>query len=163
MSMLASLASIDQRTLEGFQRHPSTIAAFIDKRDDTPPERLQLHKMWHALHYMLTGTVWSTEGPLGQAILGGKDIGPDVGYGPARVLAPEQVRASSEALAKVSVADFRSRFAPSTMEAADIYPSGIWVREKDTILDELTPLFENLAAFYRHAAARKNSVLLWIR
>lgn len=162
MSMNGSLASIDAAELAGLQRDPQTTEFFIEDRFTNPRRELHLHKMWHALHFLLTGTAWDNNGPLGQALLGGEDIGPNMGYGPARLLLPDEVSSTAAALAKISTEEFRSRFAPSTMEAADIYPSVIWVREQDTVLDELTPLFEELAAFYSDAARRGDSILLWM-
>lgn len=162
MGMSAYLAAVDARTLQRLKSDPDSVIPFIEAIDDPPPHELRLHKMWQAIHYMLTGTAWNTAGPLGQAILGGEDIGPDVGYGSARILAPDRVHATSHALAKITVAEFRSRFNPSQMEAADIYPN-IWIREKDTILEELTAHFENLTSFYRHTASRNDGALLWIQ
>ncbi len=43
---------------------------------------LDLDKMWHGAHWILTGTAWDAAGPLGQVILGGEEIGEDGGYGP---------------------------------------------------------------------------------
>jgi hypothetical protein len=131
--------------------------------EDADPQReLRLRKMWHALHFLLTGTAWDNQGPVGQAIIGGEDIGPDIGYGPARILSPEDVKATAVALGAITNDQFRSRFAPTEMEAVDIYPSNIWVREKDTILGELAPLFQALVQFYRDAAARGDGMLLWM-
>src|SRR5271163_2074263 len=54
-------------------------------------EGLTLEKSWHCLHYLLTGTAWETGTVLGKTILGGTEIGPDMGYGPARYLVPNEV------------------------------------------------------------------------
>jgi hypothetical protein len=162
MSMLAYLAMIDASVAATFRREADSILRFIENDQLLPPARLELHKMWQGLHFILTGTAWNNSGPLGQAILGGDDVGPNLGYGPARLRAPEQVRATSEALSTIAVADFRRRFDPSAMDAAGVYP-GIWMRERDTILDELVPLFENLRAFYRNTATRHYGALLWMR
>lgn len=162
MSMNAYLAAIDARTLAEFQRDPDGIADYLEDLEEAGGSELRLRKMWQALHFMLTGTAWEIEGPLGQALLGGEDIGPDIGYGPARILMPSDVLEISNALSKISVAEFRARFAPERMEAEDIYPTMIWVREKDTVIDELTSLFEALKAFYQAAASRKNGLVLWM-
>lgn len=162
MSMNAYLAAIDVRALKQLKADPDSVVAFIEAIDDPPPHELYLHKMWHAIHYMLTGTAWSAAGPLGQAILGGEEVGPNLGYGPARILTPDKVRATSQALAGLSVAEFRGRFDPSQMETAGIYPN-IWMRERDTILEELTAHFENLTSFYRSTASRGDGALLWMQ
>lgn len=158
MSMNASLTAVDAPTWERLRRDPDLIVDFLEDVD--PPRELHLRKMWHALHFLLTGTTWDSQGPVGQAIIGGEDIGPDIGYGPARILAPEEVKATAAALTTITNDQFKSRFVPTRMEAVDIYPSDIWVREKDTILSELLPLFQKLVQFYRDAAARGDGMLL---
>jgi hypothetical protein len=51
---------------------------------------LNLEKSWHVLHYLLTGKAEKAPPPVGNAVLGGQDIGGDRGYGPARFLTPQQ-------------------------------------------------------------------------
>lgn len=161
MSMNAYMIALTPAELEKFRRDPALISAVVFDRRRSPGT-LQLHKMWQALHFMLTGTAWDSSGALGQAILGGADVGPDIGYGPARILTPTEVQETSDALGRITAAEFKRRFAPEEMEAQDIYPTGIWVAEKDTITDDLVVLFEQLVAFYRGAASRKDSALLWM-
>jgi hypothetical protein len=161
MSMNAYLAALTAQRIEEFRRDPDSLVEFLEELDQSENE-LRLRKMWQATHFMMTGTAWNTSGPLGQAIMGGEDIGPDIGYGPARFLTPPQVQETAQALAKLSMADFRKGFAPEVMEREDIYPSSIWVREKDTVVVELAQLFEDLVSFYRGAASRNDAVLLWM-
>jgi hypothetical protein len=63
---------------------------------------LNLEKSWHVLHYLLTGKAEKAPPPVGNAILGGQDIGGDLGYGPARFLTPQQVREVRIALSAIS-------------------------------------------------------------
>lgn len=56
------------------------------QRDGT----LRLEKSWHVLHYVLSGSAEVVTSPLSQALLGGREVGNDVGYGPARILEPRQ-------------------------------------------------------------------------
>src|ERR1043166_1734378 len=55
--------------------------------------QLDLEKSWHGLHYLLAQDPTKTQAGAGQAILGGKEVGKDVGYGPARILSPKEVAA----------------------------------------------------------------------
>jgi Domain of unknown function (DUF1877) len=71
---------------------------------------LNLEKSWHVLHYLLTGETEEAQPPLGNAILGGKEIGDDLGYGPARFLTPQQVQEVASALASMKKEDLASRF-----------------------------------------------------
>ncbi|HVH36263.1 MAG TPA: YfbM family protein [Tahibacter sp.] len=92
------------------------VTAAPDEIDDFlfPPEaenpfegQIGLDKSWHAIHYVLTGTAGPDGSVLGDAILGGREIGPDLGYGRARLLPADRVHEIADALAAV---DFRERF-----------------------------------------------------
>lgn len=120
-------------------------------------EGLSLDKSWHALHYLLTGRAGEAPPPLGDAILGGTELGEDVGYGPARFLTPEEVRSTSAALSKVSAADLAQRFDLPRIIAAEIYACG---DEGDLGLAQ--EYFSELVRYYADAASRGNAMLLYL-
>ena len=126
--------------------------------DDGPAEDgLNLEKSWHVLHYLLTGKTEEAPPPLGNAILGGEEIGKDLGYGSARFLTPQQVRDVAAALASVSKEDLVRRFDLKVMIAARIYPV------KDASELELAlQHFEQLSRYYAGVAASGNAMLLYI-
>jgi len=125
---------------------------------DGPDENgLNLEKSWHVLHYLLTGKAEDAPPPLGNAILGGHEIGGDLGYGPARFLAPDEVRGVAAALATVSKEDLAARFDLDAMIAMHIYP----VRD-DSELEMAQHYFEHLSRYYAEAAASGNAMLLCI-
>ena len=92
---------------------------------------------------------------LQNAILGGTEIGPDVGYGPARFLTPRQVREVNLALAQISADELARRY-PHALRAAG-YTDG-----SDDDLEAAQDLFERLAMYYKDAAAQGNAMLLYI-
>src|SRR5437763_1889481 len=97
-------------------------AAVVKLPTDGPDkDGLSLEKSWHSLHYLLTGSAQEVDSPLGNAILGGKEIGPDLGYGPARFLDARQVQEVSSALSKVSNDDLARRFDLRAINAAKVY------------------------------------------
>jgi hypothetical protein len=119
---------------------------------------VDLDKSWHGIHWLLCGSAWEADQPAGQAILGGREVGEDLGYGPARLLDPDGVRAVAEALAAVDGGDLGARMDPGAMAAADLYPQ-IW--DEAGLYDEyLLPHYEQLRAFYARAAAEGLAVLL---
>src|SRR5690242_9065614 len=91
-------------------------------------EKFEMEKEWHGIHFLLTGDPWSTAGPYGQVILGGREIGPDLGYGPARLLTAEQVKDIAERLQAMPAETLRARYDATSFTKADIYP-GMWERE----------------------------------
>jgi hypothetical protein len=122
-------------------------------------EELDLHKSWHCLHFMFTGKVEGSDGTaLGDAILGGQEIGgddADTGYGPPRVLSPAQVRSVAGALAEFPIDKKAQEF-----DAAAADTAGIYVAQHEA--GELTEYFGQLRSFYEDAARKGNAVLLWI-
>ncbi|BCL13533.1 YfbM family protein [Micromonospora sagamiensis] len=119
---------------------------------------LDLDKAWHAIHYLLAGEAWETTAGAGEAILGGEPLGSEVGYGPARLLGPEQVRAIAAGLEPVTVETLRSRYDTAALGAAHVYPD-IW--DDDEEFDTyLAPYFDELRSFYLAAAGAGQAVLL---
>jgi hypothetical protein len=118
---------------------------------------LDLEKSWHVLHYLLTGKPAQAPPPLGNAILGGEEIGDDLGHGPARFLTPEEVRDVAASLAAVSKKDLAQRFDLQGMIEAKVYP----VRD-DSELGLALDYFEHLSHYYADAAANGNAMLLYI-
>lgn len=126
------------------------------------PFGLELDKEWHGIHFLLTGDPWSTRGPYGQVVLGGKEIGPDLGYGPARVLTVEQVKDIAAKLQALPVERLKQRYDPDKMTKAEIYPEVIWKREGQGALVWLLEGYRRLVDFYVRAAAEGKVVLLAI-
>lgn len=123
--------------------------------DSAGEEGLTLEKSWHCLHYLLTGTAWETDTVLGKAILGGAEIGPDMGYGPARYLQPNEVKKVAIALNKVSKEDLTSRFNLEAMKAAKIYAC-----RDERELPLAQGYFTQVCNYYDEAAARGDAMLL---
>jgi hypothetical protein len=133
-------------------------AAGVKLPKDGPTEDgLSLEKSWHSLHYLLTGCVQEIDSPLGNTILGGKEIGPDLGYGPARFLDAAQVREVSSALNSISNDDLAQRFDLNAMMAAKVYACS-----DQEELELAQHYFQHLVKYYAEAARRGDAMLLYI-
>jgi hypothetical protein len=121
---------------------------------------VDLDKAWHGIHYLLNGTPWKVTSTAGEAILGGREFGTDLGYGPPHFLTPAQVKAIAEALLKETPAILTSRYRPESMETAGIYPKGIWKREGPQALQYLLDYYNPLVAFYKRAAENGYAVVI---
>lgn len=119
---------------------------------------LDLDKAWHGIHFLLAGDAWGGKPPLGNAVLGGTEVGPDVGYGPARLVSVEQVKAVAEALEPLTPEVFVTRFDAEALTEADIYPP-IW-DEGEEVIDYLEVVYGALREFYISAAKRRDAVLV---
>lgn len=142
---------------------PTTVEALLygDLDDDaemSDPE-LDLDKSWHGIQYLLNSAAWQIGEGAGAAILGGAEIGEDNGYGPARLIDSETVRAIATALDTLDDETLRARFDPGAMAAADIYPS-IWNEGAEVFDNYLVPNIAQLRGFYQTAAANGQAVIL---
>ncbi|KRC84421.1 hypothetical protein ASE25_21585 [Terrabacter sp. Root85] len=168
MGMTVVARELDSEQLASLLADPSIANDLIldededeDEDEDGSDGWLDLDKAWHGVHFLLTGAAWGTDNPLGGAVLGGREVGEDDGYGPPRLLEPDIVREVAEALGVVTDAELRARFDPEEMQRLDIYPQ-IW--EESDILDEyLLPNVQQLRDFYVRAAAHDAAVLIVVQ
>jgi len=120
---------------------------------------LDIHKSWHGLHWLLCGEAWDGPEPLKHVVLGGEEIGDDMGYGPARLVNAATVRAVAEALAGIGHDTLEQRYDATAMAAAQIYSfdpdDADW---RDDFLDA----FDRVKQLFSDAADRGHSILVWL-
>lgn len=165
MSMVGCFATVRPQKLKELRADPNLLEEYLypddGDADENWPLYCDLDKAWHGIHFLLTGRADGGEEPLSWAVLGGTEFGPDVGYGPARFLTPEQVRIVAAALQALPSSMLANRYKPAQMDAAGIYPE-IWVRDGDEGLSYLLESYKQLQTFYNDAAARGDAALLWM-
>ena len=163
MSMIGNLVAISPQELETFVAAPDSLPAFLYPDDSVgdPANHLDIDKAWHAIHYLLNGKTWEGEAPLFHTILGGEEIGEDVGYGPSRFLTPSQVKAIASELIGLTPDAVGARFEPTAMDAAEIYPQ-TWTRDGKDGWEYVRHYYEQLREFYLKASERGDAVLLYV-
>ncbi len=162
MGMVGNFVAIRPTQLQGFLDAPDSVESFLygDADDREPANHLDIDKSWQGIHFLLTGDAWAGAPPLALAILGGIEVGGDVGYGPARYLTPAEVKQVASALAAVSRHQLAAKYSSASFIEADIYPE-IW-DEGDEALDYLLVNFDALIEFYRQASIRGDAVLKYL-
>ena len=162
MGMVGYFTAIDGTTLEKVKADSNLITEILlpDDDENEPENTVDIDKAWHGIHFMLTSGAADGDGPLFWAVMGGEPIGEDMGYGPARILTPNEVFKISDALTALPIERFLTRFVPSAMTEADIYPE-IW-SEGQSSLEYLVDNYRRLVAFYKEAAARGDGAILWL-
>lgn len=123
---------------------------------------VDLDKAWHGIHYLLTGSAEPNGTLASKVIMGGTDIGPDQGYGPAQLLMPDEVKAIAQLLERTTPDMLRKRFKPKEMTRLDIYPGVIWERDGEQALGYVLDKYKRLVAFYKRAADRAQAVVFAI-
>jgi hypothetical protein len=123
---------------------------------------VSLEKSWHGLHYVLTRTAWEGDPPLNFLAAGGEPVGDDDGYGPARLLRNDDVRALNTALDAFTSAVFDQRFDLKELEAAEIYPQ-IWDESREDLLEEYGGYLAALKELVKRAAKSDQALLIAVR
>jgi hypothetical protein len=169
MSMILCLRTVSDTTLERLLKKPELIHALVNNEEVENDGALtdeglsvDLDKAWHAIHFLLTGSVWEGEGREAFLLVGGKTIGDiDVGYGPARGLTAAETCEIATALARITVQALAARFDGTKLDVAEIYPQ-IWVRDGQDGLEYITEYYESLRQFVATACSKKMGMLVFI-
>lgn len=145
---------------EGWYEMERAAAAREGRRlDDLGWEKLAAGNCWQALQWMLE----RSDGPaLGDAtVQGGMPVGIDLGFGPARLVEPDQVANVAEALRVLPVRRFLSQYDAAQMDRQELYPGG-FQSESARWQAELTELLGRLRDFYQRCAEDRDAVLIWL-
>ena len=163
MGMAGAFLQISQDKLEQLQTDPMQLEEMADEmfgRFRSGEGFCTVDKSWQTIHFLLAGEPWGGNSIEAQAILGGTEIGPDMGYGPARYLDSQQVKQVAEALGQISVEELSTRFDPEALAREDIYAFSA-----EYAVDELEmaqDYYTELQQFYAKSAAQNDAVLLMI-
>ncbi len=120
---------------------------------------LDLHKSWHLLHYLFTGSAGETAPPGGLLLSGGKEIGEDLGYGPARLLKPSETKIFAAFLATLSLDQLNQRLDLNQMAKLELYAVS---PNADELQEEIALYFPKLKDYVEKAAARGDGLLIWL-
>ncbi len=161
MSMIGNLVRVSPEKLDELLESPEQVPAFLDEiyeREDSN-EHMDVDKAWQIIHFLLTGEQYEGEFPLSAVMLGGKELGEeDVGYGPARYLTPDEVRAVATAIAAISEDELWSRFNAKAVLKAQIYPSVWGDGDREYVVNN----YAEVRRFYADAAKAGHAVLAFI-
>ncbi len=102
-----------------------------------------LEKSWHGLHFLLTGSGELGKPPLNFLLDGGRPVGDDLGYGPARLLNTAETRTIHAALSEISEEKLWERYDAATMNEQSIYPT-IWDEPEKELREEYLTYFREL-------------------
>jgi len=118
--------------------------------------KISLDKAWHGVHYLLCGDAEPGSAIPSHAVMGGVEVGEDLGYGPARYFEADEVRAISQALSGPNLeAEMIARFDPAKMTSLGIYPGGWKAGDNNWLMEE----FRRLRKFYDDASAAKLAIV----
>lgn len=160
MSMTGNFVQISPTQLDSLKLQPDSVEDLLDADEHGFANSCDVDKSWHGIHFLLTGKPWGGTGPEAKAVLGGTEIGPDLGYGPARYLSADEVREVAQVLDQISITEIQARFDADAMTAADLYSFD--AEYPDDELEYITTYYEQLQQFYRTTADGGNAMLLFL-
>jgi len=128
--------------------------------DVSRPEYLDLDKSWHILHTVISGT--PDPATTAQAsLLGGEPVGPDSGYGPARLLRRDGVAAFADVLAPLDVETLKARVEPESLR-----DHGVTFATSDFDLECIDFVIEDhfppLRTFVNQTVKKKRHLLMFL-
>ncbi len=158
MGINCYLHAVDAGEVDRLLADPAAVGPVLRQRRPA----CDLHKAWHAIHYVLTGTADGGEEPHCFLLQGGTEIGDedaDDGFGLPRLLRPDQVRAFDAVLRPIDSPDaLRQRFDHGRMVAAGVYSLSEGREAED--LEFTAHFFDGLRAFIHSAADAGQGVLV---
>jgi hypothetical protein len=168
MSMMGGVLRLRAELLARLQSQPALARELVAAvrgpgagLGDVAPA-LNLDKSWHVLHYLFTGHAGAEDAP-GNELLSGKPIGPDLGYGPARLHDPAATKKFAEFLSPLDAKPLISRLDLRAMRALKIYPiSGDSEDERAEWAEDVETYFTDLRAYVLLAAAEGAGLLVWL-
>jgi hypothetical protein len=105
MGMTVMFRRLSGEDLSRLREEPGLVADYLQGEEPEgfgPFADLDVDKAWHAIHFLLTGSAWEGDPPLNFIVIGGSDVGDDLGYGPARGLSSDEVRNLAGALRAIA-------------------------------------------------------------
>ncbi len=123
-----------------------------------------IHKAWHAIHYVLTGQAEGGREPNCYLLEGGVMLGrPTDDSDPPRVLSPEQVRAFDGVLQPINrLSVLRERFDHAGMVDASVYSMNEGEDNEAEDLEFTAEFFKRLRRFVHEAAGNGDGVIITI-
>ena len=120
-----------------------------------------MEKMWHGVHYLLTGTAWEGKPPLNFLLAGGREVDIEAGQAPVRTHTSAETGAIATALSAVSDTELRDRYDPAEMMRLEIYPE-IWDRRPDEGWDHLISSIASLRELLDMVVGRGHGLMVTI-
>jgi hypothetical protein len=158
--MIGHYYRVTPERLDELKEDPCRVPDVIYSPDTEEQSHLDIDKSWHAIHFLLTGSVWEGDLPWRNVVLGGTILGEDLGCGPARYLTPEEVREVSAALEQVPPQELVARYDAERLTEANVYPQ-IW-QEGEVARTYLQDYYQQLYTFFCIAARQGEAVLTYL-
>lgn len=158
MSMSGYFHRLSTFRLEELRSNPSEIeyGELADAKDST------VEKAWNAIEYLLDQLAARGSISAIAPVTGGKEIGTNLAFGPARYLTADEVGAIAKVLASISPEALREVFDPDAMHAANVYPP-IWIaNDRDWLFNYVWGRFQAMVDCFVAAGTVGEAMLVYL-
>jgi len=163
MGMIASFFRISAEMLKVLKANPDEAGDLVYEMDEIEEMELDIDKSWHGIYFLLSGGAdldAPADGNLGRAILGGHELGEDLGYGPLRYFEPNEVQEIYQELKELTPGELAERFDLNELNHYEIYPMNKRWSEEDK--EYLIENYDFLLRYYETAASKNEAMLLLV-
>ncbi len=126
-------------------------------------EIFELGQAWHILHYVFTGSADEGKWPGAFIMSGGREVGPDLGYGAPRLLTPEQSKEVATFLNAQSLQLLDAAYVTQDIAASQVY----WKASSDPAarqrqIKDLWGVVQRFRTFIGQLSQSGDSALIYI-
>jgi hypothetical protein len=154
MGVECGLAQILPEEVERLRKGPDS---HMERKVDSD-QYFELGKMWHCLHYLLTGSVESGKPPLDLFVFAVQKL--RSGTEGRTILNPSQVRELQCTLKPITCETLRLRLVPERMAKLGIYWADYVQLHPESECDYLLTLFDEFKAFVEETATKQMGLLV---
>ncbi len=146
MSLMGDFRLLPTETIDELAAKPESALAFLYDEEVAVTDRMSVENAWHGIHFLLNGVAWEGDPPLDFIVRGGRALGPDGGYGPARGFSALELNGICQALESFIPGILRKRFDVDGLLECAIYPNQWEGDEGEWLIDTFAQLKRFLAA-----------------
>jgi Domain of unknown function (DUF1877) len=163
MSMLCCVLGVSPEQIRALRADPSLATEVAVGDGDVRKlgqlqEPLDLHKSWHMLHYLFTGSLDETRLP-GAALLSGEELGEDLGYGPVRLHGEQATAEFARFLQGLDAEDLMARMDIGAMANAGVYAVS---DDDEDLREDVAHFFPQLRDYVVQVAQKQGGLLTWL-
>ncbi len=166
MGTNAVYISIDDSTLDDLWKRDNQEFRdrFLEIEEDEKFERVDIAKIWDALHCTLTGATASNpieDNKVSEAIVGiYPKIFEDEDYSLyVSVMDNENLPELIEVIKEYDIEKMSVLFDPKLLEAQKVYPQGIWHEKSELLIQEMNTALESIRNFFIKTNKTENHII----
>lgn len=155
--MIAHLRVVEPSTVDALSGYDDEqMAEFLFPEDESSDTTQDLGKAWDAIDHLLAA---ASGGSL-TTLLGGSEVGPDLGYGPARFMSPDDVSDAATVLKRIDREALLAHFDAAALMKGQVYPEAWEDSQEDR--DYIGHHYEIARSLFIEAASGNSAMLVWL-